>query len=124
MEAKVVLDWTHLMSVNCFESGQSWGLNTALCKNSPVQWGKLLCYRYPEYEFVGDSEFSRTAGLSSRYTDSSLLGIILDIHFLSKSNYLVCTFSSQVYISTHINHIIMLSFIMLFFELFYIFIII
>lgn len=36
------------------------------------------------------------AALSTRYTDSSLYGIILDIHLLSRSDYLVCTFSSQV----------------------------
>ena len=58
--------------------------------------GNVASCRYPDYEFVGDSEFAKTAGLSSRYTDTSLLGIIMDIHFLSKTNYLVCTFSSQV----------------------------
>lgn len=36
------------------------------------------------------------AAVSTRYTDSSLNGIILDIHLLSLSDYLVCTFSSQV----------------------------
>lgn len=36
------------------------------------------------------------ASLSNRHTNSSLYGIILDIHLLSRSDYLVCTFSSQV----------------------------
>lgn len=52
--------------------------------------------KYPNYEIIGDPEVARTAAVSSRYTDSSLNGIILDIHLLSQSDYLVCTFSSQV----------------------------
>lgn len=39
---------------------------------------------------------ARGAAVSTRYTDSSLNGIILDIHLLSLSDHLVCTFSSQV----------------------------
>ena len=31
-----------------------------------------------------------------RYSDSSLRGVIQDIHLLSLTDYLVCTFSSQV----------------------------
>ncbi|KAK9875849.1 hypothetical protein WA026_009636 [Henosepilachna vigintioctopunctata] len=52
--------------------------------------------KYPHYEIIGDPAVSQTAALSSRYSDSSLIGIILDIHMLSMSDYLVCTFSSQV----------------------------
>ncbi|XP_031629119.1 alpha-(1,6)-fucosyltransferase [Contarinia nasturtii] len=52
--------------------------------------------KYPQYEIIGDPNAARTASLSTRYTDSSLYGIILDIHLLSISDYLVCTFSSQV----------------------------
>lgn len=52
--------------------------------------------KYPHYEIVGDPNVARMAALSTRYTDSSLYGIILDIHLLSLSDYLVCTFSSQV----------------------------
>lgn len=51
---------------------------------------------YPNYEFLGDQEISKTAAVSSRYTDSSLRGVIQDIHMLSVSDHLVCTFSSQV----------------------------
>ena len=39
---------------------------------------------------------ARTAAVSSRYSDSSLRGVIQDIHLLSLTDYLVCTFSSQV----------------------------
>ncbi|XP_033734608.1 alpha-(1,6)-fucosyltransferase-like [Pecten maximus] len=52
--------------------------------------------RYPHYEFISDLEITKSAGLNKRYTDQSLHGIIMDIHFLSLSDYLVCTFSSQV----------------------------
>ena len=73
-----------------------------------VQIHKVSCYmpfpfpfyvcvcRYTKYEFISDNGISRLASLGSRYTDSSLRGIILDIHFLSMTDYLVCTFSSQV----------------------------
>nr|CAH7753493.1 unnamed protein product [Callosobruchus chinensis] len=52
--------------------------------------------KYPHYEIIGDPSISKTASVSTRYSDSSLFGIILDIHMLSMSDYLVCTFSSQV----------------------------
>lgn len=52
--------------------------------------------KYPNYEILGDADVAKTAAVSSRYSDSSLNGIILDIHMLSMSDYLVCTFSSQV----------------------------
>ncbi|XP_025104219.1 alpha-(1,6)-fucosyltransferase-like isoform X1 [Pomacea canaliculata] len=50
---------------------------------------------YRNYIFVYDDWISLAAH-ESRYTPRSLMGIILDIHFLSSSDYLVCTFSSQV----------------------------
>lgn len=56
----------------------------------------IECFRYPEYEIIGDEDISKTASISKRYSDQSLSGIITDIHFLSLSDYLVCTFSSQV----------------------------
>lgn len=52
--------------------------------------------KYPQYEVIGDSEVARLAGVSTRYTDNALYGIVLDIHLLSLSDFLVCTFSSQV----------------------------
>ena len=53
-------------------------------------------FRYRNYEFISDNEISKSAGLGTRYTDKALRGIIMDIHFLSITDYLVCTFSSQV----------------------------
>ncbi|CAH1790772.1 unnamed protein product, partial [Owenia fusiformis] len=52
--------------------------------------------KYPSYVFISDTGISQTAGLNSRYSSSSLRGVILDIHFLSLTDHLVCTFSSQV----------------------------
>lgn len=53
--------------------------------------------RYPDYEFISDNSISWSAGLHNRYTENSLRGVILDIHFLSQTDFLVCTFSSQVW---------------------------
>lgn len=56
----------------------------------------VYCSRFPKYEVIGDADAMRTAALNKRYTDASLKGIIADIHFLSRSDFIVCTFSSQV----------------------------
>lgn len=56
----------------------------------------LYFHRYPNYEFISDNSISWSAGLHNRYTENSLRGVILDIHFLSQADFLVCTFSSQV----------------------------
>ncbi|XP_064116313.1 alpha-(1,6)-fucosyltransferase-like [Macrobrachium nipponense] len=52
--------------------------------------------KFPDYTFIGDPNIAKTAAVATRYTDASLKGIIADIHFLSLTDYLVCTFSSQV----------------------------
>ncbi|XP_038641096.1 alpha-(1,6)-fucosyltransferase [Scyliorhinus canicula] len=52
--------------------------------------------KYPDFEFISDNSISWSAGLHNRYTENSLRGVILDIHFLSQADFLVCTFSSQV----------------------------
>ena len=54
--------------------------------------------KFPEYTFMGDQTIAKSAAVSSRYTMKSLQGIITDIHMLSITDYLVCTFSSQVFI--------------------------
>lgn len=51
--------------------------------------------RYPDYVFYGDTAVAKSAQLNSRYGTESLKGVLLDIHFLSLCDYLVCTFSSQ-----------------------------
>ncbi|XP_057372772.1 alpha-(1,6)-fucosyltransferase-like [Daphnia carinata] len=52
--------------------------------------------KYPDYEFLGDVSIAKGAAVATRYTDSSLRGILIDIHMLAHSDHLVCTFSSQV----------------------------
>jgi len=52
--------------------------------------------KFPDYEFLGDQKASKSAAVSSRYSSNSLKGIISDIHMLSRTDFLVCTFSSQV----------------------------
>ncbi|KAL3226312.1 hypothetical protein MRX96_025212 [Rhipicephalus microplus] len=52
--------------------------------------------KYPDYQFYGDSRIANTAALGQRYSSESLRGVLLDIHMLSRCDYLVCTFSSQV----------------------------
>ncbi|XP_054262328.1 alpha-(1,6)-fucosyltransferase [Macrosteles quadrilineatus] len=52
--------------------------------------------KYPDYEVLGDPAVAKGAAVATRYSDSSLNGIVMDIHFLSLSDHLVCTFSSQV----------------------------
>ncbi|PAV69787.1 hypothetical protein WR25_17471 [Diploscapter pachys] len=51
---------------------------------------------YPQYAVYGDISIADTAQLGKRYTDASLTGVVTDIQLLSKCDYLVCTFSSQV----------------------------
>lgn len=52
--------------------------------------------KFPDYTFFGDPNVAKSAAVSTRYTSSSLRGILSDIDLLSKTDYLVCTFSSQV----------------------------
>jgi len=52
--------------------------------------------KFRQYVFIGDQKVSKSAAVSTRYSSNSLKGIITDIHMLSRTDYLVCTFSSQV----------------------------
>lgn len=51
---------------------------------------------FPEYTFLSDTGISKSAALHTRYSETSLTGVMTDIHILSLCDYLVCTFSSQV----------------------------
>ncbi|XP_022246001.1 alpha-(1,6)-fucosyltransferase-like isoform X2 [Limulus polyphemus] len=52
--------------------------------------------KFPKYIFLGDPAISKSAAIGTRYSSEALKGVIMDIHILSKCDYLVCTFSSQV----------------------------
>ena len=63
----------------------------------------MLCFRpppprcrYPDYDFITDNDISKSASPSKRYSEESLRGVIIDIELLSQTDFLVCTFSSQV----------------------------
>lgn len=52
---------------------------------------------YPNYEFITDEQATKLAEhQETRYSRTSLLGVILDIHLLSLTDHLVCTLSSEV----------------------------
>jgi len=57
-----------------------------------------LCYRYSNYKFISDNKISQSAGTGTRYSLNSLFGVIFDIQILAETDFLVCTFSSQVII--------------------------
>jgi glycoprotein 6-alpha-L-fucosyltransferase len=53
--------------------------------------------KYPHYEIIADYEATlRASNLTSRYSTTSLMGFLLDLHLLSLSDYIVCTLSSEV----------------------------
>ncbi|KAK3604699.1 hypothetical protein CHS0354_008259 [Potamilus streckersoni] len=52
--------------------------------------------KYPGYDFISDQEVSKSADPRNRYQLTSLYGVLQDIILLSRCNYLVCTFSSQI----------------------------
>ena len=52
--------------------------------------------KYPDYTFLGDESRANSASVHSRYNLDSLKQILVDIYMLSMSDYIVCTFSSNV----------------------------
>ncbi|XP_030847029.1 alpha-(1,6)-fucosyltransferase-like [Strongylocentrotus purpuratus] len=52
--------------------------------------------KYPGYVFVSDNTISQSAKVSTRLSEESFMGIIVDIHLLARSDFLVCTCSSNV----------------------------
>ena len=51
--------------------------------------------KFPHYVFLGDVSISKSASLQTKNA-TSLVGIIVDVYMLSLTDYIVCTFSSQV----------------------------
>ncbi|CAH8529299.1 unnamed protein product [Schistosoma rodhaini] len=52
--------------------------------------------KYPNYTFYGDRGRADSASLFRRKNEDSIMGVVTDVFALSRTNYLVCTFSSQV----------------------------
>ncbi|XP_025202573.1 alpha-(1,6)-fucosyltransferase-like [Melanaphis sacchari] len=57
---------------------------------------KEVYFRYTEYKILGDADLSKTESVKSRELDNSIINININIHFLSRYDYLVCTFSSHI----------------------------
>ena len=56
----------------------------------------LAFYRYPTYHIYGNVSIAESAAKDKRHLRSSIEGTIIDARLLSRCDYLVCTFSSQV----------------------------
>ncbi|CAH8489498.1 unnamed protein product [Schistosoma turkestanicum] len=52
--------------------------------------------KYPNYTFYGDRRRADSASVFKRHDNDSIISIASDIFFLSKTSFLVCTFSSNV----------------------------
>ena len=52
--------------------------------------------KYPEYTFLGDASTARSAATDSRYNFNSLQKLFTDVYMLSLSEFIVCTFSSNL----------------------------
>ena len=62
-----------------------------------VETFEQLKKSYPNYKYFYNDTFTKVAGnFGERYSQHGFESIIFDIYFLSKANYLVCTFSSNI----------------------------
>ncbi|CAH8505909.1 unnamed protein product [Schistosoma mattheei] len=52
--------------------------------------------KYPNYIFYGNRGRANSASVFRRKNEDSIMGVVTDVFALSRTNYLVCTFSSQV----------------------------
>ena len=53
--------------------------------------------KYSHFTFLGNSSYAKDAtSMSTRYSSNSLYGLLTDIHLLSKTDYLVCTLTSDL----------------------------
>ncbi|CAF4932014.1 unnamed protein product [Rotaria sp. Silwood1] len=52
--------------------------------------------KYPEYIFYGDTAVAQSAQLNTRYGTESLKGVLLDVHFLSLCDYLICRVAYEI----------------------------
>ena len=52
--------------------------------------------KYPDYTFLGDESRAKSASMTSRFNFNSLKKTMVDIYMLSRSDYIVCTLSSNL----------------------------
>lgn len=51
---------------------------------------------YPDYEFLVNEDAAKVANYSQRYSEVSIKGLLLDVFLLSRTDYLICTFTSHI----------------------------
>ena len=51
---------------------------------------------YTDYEVYATEDIAGSAKLESRYNLNSLFGFVSDLHILAESDYVVCTYTSNV----------------------------
>ncbi|HEY6437550.1 MAG TPA: hypothetical protein VIY47_13240 [Ignavibacteriaceae bacterium] len=67
-----------------------------IASDDPIVLSQFIA-DYPDYEFIGNNEGSKSAEKDhTRYGNNSLWGALTDIFLLSETDYIVCTFSSAV----------------------------
>lgn len=67
-----------------------------LSTDEPAVIDEALAKYGDRYEVLSNRDVAALANVETRYLDSSLFGLILDIRLLSSSDFIVCTLTSQV----------------------------
>jgi glycoprotein 6-alpha-L-fucosyltransferase len=94
-----VEDWYQQLQFDRMRQGIKGDIEKSvyLATDDPGIWTKEVPkFEDKGYSFLGDAEVANSAGIGTRYGIDSLRNVILDIILLSETDYLVCTFSSQV----------------------------
>ncbi|XP_063951642.1 alpha-(1,6)-fucosyltransferase-like [Lytechinus pictus] len=76
--------------------GESRGVRRIFLATDEVNLLDEAKKKYPGYVFVSDNKISQSANLASRSSEDSLKGVIVDLHLLARSDFLVCTFTSNI----------------------------
>ena len=66
-----------------------------IASDDPMVFAELR-QKYPNYKFIGNESRANSASLTNRYNIDSLKKTMVDVHMLSLSDYIVCTFSSNL----------------------------
>jgi glycoprotein 6-alpha-L-fucosyltransferase len=51
---------------------------------------------YPDVQFFVNEDGAKVANYTTRYNLKGLMGLLLDVHVLSRCDYIICTFSSHI----------------------------
>ncbi|KAF0989411.1 hypothetical protein HZS_6847 [Henneguya salminicola] len=86
--------WVELYFKKLEIKGDKFKRRVYLATDEP-KLGELLKESYSNYEFIHNEDFSISAN-TNRASQEGTYGILSDTYYLSLTDYLVCTFSSQV----------------------------